>query len=49
MASFDSTMMTNILLACIAFINIVIMAMIYERFHKKRVIIIKRKDSKKEN
>jgi hypothetical protein len=49
MISFDSATITNIMLACIAFINIVIMAMIYERFGKRKVIIIKRKDEKKED
>jgi len=49
LVGFDSTTMTNILLACIALINIVIMAMLYERFSKKKVIIIKQKGSKKEN
>jgi high-affinity nickel permease len=49
LTGFDSTMMTNILLACIAVMNVVIMAMIYGRFSKKRLIIVKGNDSKKEN
>jgi high-affinity nickel permease len=46
MVAFDSTTLSNIFLACIALTNIVIMAMLYERFGKKRVIIIKPKNKK---
>lgn len=46
MVTFGSTTVSNIFLACIAFTNIVIMAILYERFSKKRVLIIKRKDKK---
>jgi high-affinity nickel permease len=48
MVSFESTTVSNIFLACIALTNIVIMAMLYERFAKKRVIIIKNRKDKKE-
>ncbi|MHB8104645.1 MAG: hypothetical protein ACYDG5_03800 [Dehalococcoidales bacterium] len=48
MVSFESTTMSNIFLACIALTNLVIMAMLYERFGKKRVVIIQRKKGKKE-
>lgn len=46
MVTFDSTVVSNIFLASIALTNIVIMAILYERFSKKRVLIIKRKDKK---
>jgi high-affinity nickel permease len=48
MVSFESTTVSNIFLGCIALTNIVIMAMLYERFGKKRVIIIKNRKDKKE-
>jgi high-affinity nickel permease len=48
MVSFESTTVSNIFLACIALTNIVIMAILYERFSKKRVIIIRQKKDKKE-
>jgi high-affinity nickel permease len=48
MVTFDSTALSNIFLGCIALTNIVILAMLYERFAKKRVIIIKKKKDKTE-
>jgi high-affinity nickel permease len=48
MVSFDSTTVSNIFLAVIALTNIVVVAILYERFEKKRVIIIKARN-KKEN
>ena len=35
MVTFDSITSSNIFLACIALINIVILAILYERFSKK--------------
>lgn len=35
MATFDSVTVSNIFLACIAFFNIIIIAMLYEHFRKK--------------
>lgn len=49
MVTFDSVALSNILLACIAFVNIIILAMLYERFVKKRVIIIKQNKKKDVN
>jgi high-affinity nickel permease len=49
MVSFDSTTVSNIFLACIALTNIVILAILYERFGKTRVIIIKGKGKKDSN
>lgn len=49
MASFDSTTVSNILLTCIALTNIVNMAILYERYSKKSVVIIQRKRGKKES
>jgi high-affinity nickel permease len=43
MVAFDSTTVSNIFLGCIALTNIVTMAILYERFSKKRVIIISKK------
>ena len=43
MVAFDSTTASNIFLGCIALTNIVIMAILYERFSKKRVIILSKK------
>jgi high-affinity nickel permease len=37
MVTFDSTITSNIFLACIALINVVIMAILYERFAKRKV------------
>ena len=34
--TFDSTTVSNIFLACIALMNVVILAILYERFCKKR-------------
>lgn len=48
MVTFESTTLSNIFLGCIALTNIVIMAMLYERFAKKRVIIVRQKKDKKE-
>lgn len=36
MATFDSVTVTNIFLACIAFFDIIIIAMLYERFRTKK-------------
>ncbi len=36
MVSFDSVTVTNILLACITFFNIVILAVLYEHFKRKK-------------
>jgi hypothetical protein len=36
MAAFDSVTVTNILLACIALFDIVIIALLYERFRSKK-------------
>jgi hypothetical protein len=46
--SFDSTIITHIALACVVLINVVMIAMLYERFGKKKSIIIQQKDEKKE-
>jgi high-affinity nickel permease len=46
MVAFDSTTVSNIFLACIALTNIIIMAILYERFGKKKVIIIQPKNKK---
>jgi hypothetical protein len=36
MATFDSVTVTNIFLACIALFDIIIIAMLYEYFRKKK-------------
>ncbi len=46
MVSFDSTTVSNIFLAVIALTNIVVIAILYERFGKKKVIFIQGKKQK---
>jgi high-affinity nickel permease len=45
MVAFDSTTVSNIFLGCIALTNIVTMAILYERFSKKTVIILGKKSN----
>jgi high-affinity nickel permease len=43
MVTFDSTTVSNIFLACIALSNIIIMAMLYERFFRQEAAAKKNK------